>query len=1298
MPGQHRRRQHEIEQTVVTESVKTDEHNQLRIRREVCFPDQKQLVDHDRSPPSQNCDCACHQEPDGTGTEACRCEKDGSCKCKCQYEDTVGLALSGGGIRSASFNLGLLQVFQKKGLLRWVDYLSTVSGGGFIGSYFSTSLCQHKEDPCGHEPAGPPLREFELNPKAGRIGQHQAGEFVRGGSYLKDDWRLADRFTIGFILNLIVWASLLVFLTATVAAVWRCLDCPWMVLWVQDLIPHWLPYRDWSRPFVPAFFVFLFWLGGWAYTYCFHYSQRFVFPKRWMSFAFLIVSIFIGLAVFLSTDQITLTGLPGASKSTHDGFPGFRLALVAVLFISILPFVNPVKLLRSEPRSPGKFERSILNVAGTVLLCLAPFSLIFAFSHEGISGFATNRPPHLTGVDISRPFEFLAAVSKEAEVTADGEKGLSSQLHELIWDPGTGLLAHTISDTSEQGTVKRLTQGFPALANEIPTGKTLIEVLSNDDFTRNAIQRVVEPSLHEKLEAIHDKDSTDTAELASIADLIQKGQDGSGTQKRLRTQQRRLRHIVSVFLADIINTEFIDKDIPIQYALGLHREHIEADGAGDGQTRWEVMLEGIRPLHDSSDFFDELWPLAILTSGQLNDSDSRRLNRIILDGRYQHARIHERTTSRVLLNWREDQNTRWLWAGGSLIVFLLSGYLVNMNATSMHGFYRQKIHESFVVGSNADAPGFDSTSHVAPCSIHQLNTVEKGGPYHIFCATLNIFNNAPWAMNEYSSAYTFMFSPRWCGAQPLANPDTERQGYVRTRDYCDGQIDVATAAALSGAAFSPTVFHSPLLFFTSMLLNLRLGQWLPNPARCAQRGGRESKLAAKRRQMEARRKVSPLAILKDIGRTLKGGTPLDWDYCFLTDGGHNDNLGIGPLMFRRCRLIIISDATGDPEYRFEDFLKAFRRYRVRAFMGFSSVELPQSESASAGSAAKAKSKDLDLSPLRPKEVADTYELASDMKRWINGTKEKGEWSFRRNERDIPAQSDRHFLLMRLEYPEPADPQDPDGPRKEGWLLYIKSTMTGDEPADLKQWQIDNPSFPHDPTTDQFFTENQFESYRQLGEHIGKEICEMIVDEVKLGESKQVDESGEQSEAPIPPGERRNDEGHDLRKVIEDTLRHEENEEVVRTVQETLGEWNETDSNTLTGEQIQKLTSIVDQRSDQPGWKPLCDALKTELANLTENRSEDRAQQRSEEDLWDWNKPASELIKKMCRGYYRRYREQKVATANVVENQELPTADHEQKTESDSSAEVSVAVVCGNESSPGYQAGDFDKGDPQKKPR
>jgi hypothetical protein len=54
--------------------------------------------------------------------------------------DAVGLALSGGGIRSAAFSLGVLQALNQQGVIDRVDYLSTVSGGGYIGGSMTASM------------------------------------------------------------------------------------------------------------------------------------------------------------------------------------------------------------------------------------------------------------------------------------------------------------------------------------------------------------------------------------------------------------------------------------------------------------------------------------------------------------------------------------------------------------------------------------------------------------------------------------------------------------------------------------------------------------------------------------------------------------------------------------------------------------------------------------------------------------------------------------------------------------------------------------------------------------------------------------------------------------------------------------------------------------------------------------------------------------------------------------------------------------------------------------------------------
>jgi hypothetical protein len=57
----------------------------------------------------------------------------------------VGLALSGGGIRSATFALGVLQTLAQRDLLGRVKYLSTVSGGGYIGTFLGAAYHRQKE-------------------------------------------------------------------------------------------------------------------------------------------------------------------------------------------------------------------------------------------------------------------------------------------------------------------------------------------------------------------------------------------------------------------------------------------------------------------------------------------------------------------------------------------------------------------------------------------------------------------------------------------------------------------------------------------------------------------------------------------------------------------------------------------------------------------------------------------------------------------------------------------------------------------------------------------------------------------------------------------------------------------------------------------------------------------------------------------------------------------------------------------------------------------------------------------------
>ncbi|MDH3442998.1 MAG: patatin-like phospholipase family protein, partial [Deltaproteobacteria bacterium] len=124
----------------------------------------------------------------------------------------VGLALSGGGIRSATFNLGLLQALARQNILRYCDYLSTVSGGGYIGSCLS-SLLDDKSNSVDPD-------KFPFRPGGGVIpDERKELKWLREHSnYLAIDtsffgwdiWRMIGMYLSGLVLtNLVPFAVVL---------------------------------------------------------------------------------------------------------------------------------------------------------------------------------------------------------------------------------------------------------------------------------------------------------------------------------------------------------------------------------------------------------------------------------------------------------------------------------------------------------------------------------------------------------------------------------------------------------------------------------------------------------------------------------------------------------------------------------------------------------------------------------------------------------------------------------------------------------------------------------------------------------------------------------------------------------------------------------------------------------------------------------------------------------------------------------------------------------------------------------
>ncbi len=159
----------------------------------------------------------------------------------------IGLALSGGGIRSATTCLGLLQALSRMDILPMVDYLCTVSGGGYIGGCFSALLSWNESKARGRplsdksftfdaaeRPAFTtgwetfPFRAEQI-PGQRRIGESLLAHLRTHGNFLVARWGLFRRETmrsIGVILTGITYNIFFFLLTlATVSAIYM-----WIVM------------------------------------------------------------------------------------------------------------------------------------------------------------------------------------------------------------------------------------------------------------------------------------------------------------------------------------------------------------------------------------------------------------------------------------------------------------------------------------------------------------------------------------------------------------------------------------------------------------------------------------------------------------------------------------------------------------------------------------------------------------------------------------------------------------------------------------------------------------------------------------------------------------------------------------------------------------------------------------------------------------------------------------------------------------------------------------------------------------
>lgn len=1023
-------------------------------RRAVAFLDRNP----DQSRPSQHvADCSLSASAMPKSAPQDPVSNAGSCVATCRGDvrrTLFGLALSGGGIRSGALNLGVLKRLCQRGLLPFVDYLSTVSGGGYAGAYLSSATLQPRTRKCvksasagsadqhgcaDSDSADHQLTQAERHSKLpGLLSAFEgtAGEsarmqrFIYRGNYLMSVTRFVNRHLVGMLLVWTVVASGLIAAGSLVTWLFRLLDEPNTIDILQALGCE----SDVARALFPSFVICILWLIAWAMSYILYRSRALGSTAR-ILFGGLVFSLLVGIACLLGTGDISLSSVApsdatGSRQAANANDIANRVAGMVSTFViggilaGLLPYLSPSRLLRSGTRPKNAVEKATFAIATRMLLFGVPFLIVSWFAREDVSQIMQRRPPLLARgyiKDWGTPWAPLLT-----RMHAESEGGMKKGVPAKEQLPGVNLW-------------KLSEKPFEAMLQK----QQELEVLQGLRFQAPTSwydpNNTVSVDRSRKVDYSRDRAPSAAARVCCVAwDLVEL--TGTSIFNHDRLKDNRLNRIAKAqreqrqakdSVVAAINQELLQPDFYAHFEPSVN--WLESPSKKEERVLDGRDVKKLRELLNRAQGLHLPQPNVGGDASLKSEEGVRQLvsiNRQILDAWYPDTiKPSTEVFAHVVLS--ADQDTRLTWFWWSLGVFLVAGMVVDLNTTSWHGYYARSLAENWI----EPVPGL---KYDIPLS--QMETTSVGAPYHLISASMQMLGRQHEPGK--SSHDHFLLSKRYCGSPSV--------GYVPSEEYMAGDVTLPDAIAMSGGAISPGNLANPLLRSLMFLGNLRLGKWMDNP-----NGSRIG--SSFLQQIGARWPVAPLRIMSRMWMPAE-----ERPFCFVTDGGMDENLGIGALLRRRCRLILAVDAAQDADYEFADLAKLFRWARVRQGVLFEPL-----------SGAEVISKQVEeLAPLKPKRDPNLTRMSPDHL------------------------SKRHFLVIRIRYPQ--DPQHsrdelhPDSPET-GLLIYVKASLTGDEPLELQRYAGADGEFPHNPTSDQFYDPDRFESYRQLGEHLADVVCRELPD-------------------------------------------------------------------------------------------------------------------------------------------------------------------------------------------------------------
>ena len=395
-----------------------------------------------------------------------------------------------------------------------------------------------------------------------------------------------------------------------------------------------------------------------------------------------------------------------------------------------------------------------------------------------------------------------------------------------------------------------------------------------------------------------------------------------------------------------------------------------------------------------------------------------------------------------------------LWA---MWVMLTAGNSQMANTSSLHNFYRARLNRAYLAVGNkgrhfnpSPSPN-PQTADANPATALHANVTqvvdgddlrlrkyrpdEHGGPIHLVNTCLNQTRDDDSGLYN-ADRKGAAITATWRGFE--VGPDE----FIAFKPAHDAGT-LGRWVAVSGAAASPGAgaYTSRGLALLVYFLGVRLGHWMRAP--------RERVRLRWLSHLSWRFMPKPLMLTCEASATFFGQ---DRPWWYLSDGGHFENSAVYPLIKRELDFIILSDASGDPDYEFGDLENLVRKARIDFGADIDFYSRTEADSLFSLSSNE-------LTVISPELMANNH-------------------------------SCRGVLLARIRYRERAGPADANGIpgktyRPEGTLLVVKPNLHDALDVDLLAYAQKHTSFPHESTADQSFDEAQWESYHRLGEDFGR---------------------------------------------------------------------------------------------------------------------------------------------------------------------------------------------------------------------